>query len=136
MKSIVGRCLLGSILIFGAVAQNSQKPVLTPGVSVQMADASHATEMREADEPTARVVAISADGRVFLGIKPTEPAALGDVRESTVYVKADSRAPYQKVLAVLDALRGKSVVLLTAPPQSAVRQTMMPPYGIQLMVGR
>ena len=100
MKSVMGACLVGSILICGAGAQDSQKIALTQGVSVQMAVASHAVEMRAADEPNAKVVAITADGKVFVGIKATEPGALSSLGEGTVYVKADSRAPYQKVLAV------------------------------------
>src|SRR5436309_15964031 len=111
MKSVNKTCWIGAILICGAVAQDSPR-TLTKGVSVQMAVASHAVEMRAADEPNAKVVAISADGKVFDGITATEPGALSNLSEETVYVKADARAPYQTVLAVLDALRGKSVVLL------------------------
>jgi len=98
--------------------------------------AGHAVEMRAADEQNASVVAMTADGRVFVGIEPTEPAALSRLSDRTVYVKADVRAPYQKVLAVLDALRGKSVVLLSAPPENAVRRGYVPPYGTKLMVSR
>jgi hypothetical protein len=53
-----------------------------------------------------------------------------------VYVKADAQAPFQKVLSVLDALRGKSVVLLAAPPKSVGREKIMPPYGLKLIVPR
>ncbi len=134
MKSVIGAYLIGSILICGAGAQDSQKPALTQGVSVEMAVASHAVEMRAADDPNATVVAITAGGRVFVGIKLTEPIALGNLSAGTVYVKADSRVPYQKVLAVLDALRGRSVVLLTAPPENSVRQGFVPAYGVKLVV--
>jgi biopolymer transport protein ExbD len=92
--------------------------------------------MRAADEPNAKVVAITAEGKVYAGIKVTEPAALSTLSEATVYVKADSRAPYQTVLSVLDALRGKSVVLLTAPPENAPKQGMVSPYGVTLTVSR
>jgi hypothetical protein len=136
MKFVIEACLIGFILIRGAGAQDSQKIALRQGVSVQMPVASHAVEMRAADEPNATVVAITADGKVFAGIKVTEPGALSNLSEETVYVKADSRVPYQKVLAVLDALRGKSVVLLTAPPDNAARQGIVPPYGMKLNVSR
>ena len=136
MKSVIEACLIGSILIYGAVAQYSQKPALQQGISVEMPVANHAVEMRAADEQNARVVAVTADGRVFVGIEPTEPAALSRLSEGTVYVKADSRVPYQKVLAVLDALHGKSVVLLTAPPENAARQGIVPPYGMKLNLFR
>ena len=128
-------CLVGSSLICGAGAQYST-PVLKEGVSVEMPVAPHAVEMRAADEENATVVAITAEGKMFVGIQATEPAALSKLSAGTVYVKADSRVSYQKVLAVLDALRGKSVVLLTAPPKNAVRQGIAPPYGMKLTVSR
>jgi biopolymer transport protein ExbD len=101
-----------------------------------MPSASHAVEMRAADEPNAKVVAVAADGKVFVGTKVTEPGALSNLSDETIYLKADSRAPYQKVLTVLDALRGKSVVLLTAPPENALKQGIVPPYGVKLSVSR
>src|SRR5262249_21389218 len=113
-----------------------QKPVLRQGISVEMPVASHAIETRAADGQNATVLAITADGRVFDGIKLTEPAVLSRLRERTIYVKADARAPYQKVLAVLDALRGKSVVLLSAPPENAPKGVYTAPYGTKLSVSR
>ena len=136
MKSVIEACLVGSILICGAGAQNPRNIVLTKGVSVQMPFAGHAVEMPAADEPTATVVAITAEGKVYAGINVTEPGALSNLTERTVYVKSDARAPYQTVLAVLDGLRGKSVVLLTAPPENTVRQGMVSPYGMKLTVSR
>ena len=136
MKSVIELCLVGSILICGAGAQSPQKVAMTQGVSVKMAVASHAVEMRAADEPNAKVVAITAEGKVYAGIKVTEPGALSTLSDATVYVKADSRAPYQTVLSVLDALRGKSVVVLTAPPENATKQGMVSPYGVTLTVSR
>jgi biopolymer transport protein ExbD len=136
MKFIVEAFLVGTILICGAGAQDSHSIALTKGISVQMPVASHAVEMRAADEPNARVVAVAADGKVFVGTKATEPGALSNLSDETVYLKADSRAPYQKVLTVLDALRGKSVVLLTAAPESAPKQGIVPPYGVRLSVSR
>lgn len=128
--------LIGSIFIVGAGAQDSNKMVLTKGVSVRMPVAAHAVEMRAADEPNARVVAVAADGKVFNGTQAIDPATLGNLSEHTVYLKADSQAPYQTVLTVLDALRGKTVVLLSAPPGNAARRGILPPYGMKLIVSR
>jgi biopolymer transport protein ExbD len=133
MKSVIEACLLGSILISGVGAQ---KPVLRQGIAVEMPVASHAVEMRAADEQDTTIVAITADGRMFVGIEPTEPTALSRLSAGTVYVKADMRVPYQKVLAVLDALHGKLVVLLSANPAHAVRPGYAPPYGTKLIVSR
>jgi hypothetical protein len=136
MKTLIEVCVVGSILIYLAGAQGSPQPALRKGVSVQMAVADHAVEMRTADDPDAVVVAITADGKLFVGTEPTEPSGLSNLSAGTLYVKADSRVPFQKVLAVLDALRGKSVVLLAAPPQNAERTKIVPPYGIKVIVSR
>lgn len=137
MKSAIGMCLMVSVLLCGARAQDPSKPVLRPGVSVQMAVAEHGVEMRAADELDATVVAITQAGKVYVGIKPTETAALSDLRDGTVYVKADARVPYQKILAVLDALRGKTVVLLTQPAGNAAKpQGITWPHGVTLTMSR
>ena len=127
---------LGILLAVAACAQEPSNPALRQGVSVQMPVAPHAVEMRGADEPNSFVVAITAEGKIFQGVTATEPEALSGIRAETVFLKADSRAPFQRVLAVLDALHGKSVVLLVAPPATAARGGMTPPYGIRLSVSR
>ena len=134
MKSLIEVCVVGSILICVAGAQESPKPALRKGVSVHMPVAAHAVEMRAADEPDATVVAITADGKMFAGIEPTDPGALSGLSANTVYVKADSRVPFQTVIAVLDALRGKSVVLLAASPARAEPGKTVSPYGIKLII--
>lgn len=136
MKLFIKVCLVGSILACVAVAQQSPKPALQKGVSVQMPVAPHAVEVRAADEPNATVVAITADGKVFAGIQPTEPDALSRLSEETVYLKADARVPFQTVLTVLDALRGKSVVMLAASPANVERAKGVPPYGMKVIVSR
>ncbi len=136
MKLLIGACVVGSILICVTGAQESPKPALRKGVSVQMPVANHAVEMREAGEPNATVVAITADGKVFAGIEPTEPGQLSNLGAETVYVKADSRVPFQTVLTVLDALRGKSVVLLAASPANVEKAKFVSPYGIKVTVSR
>ena len=136
MKSVVEASLIGSILIAGAGALYSQKPVMKQGIAGEMPVAGHALEMRAADEQNAVIVAITASGKAFVGIQPTEIAALTRLSNGTVYVKADVRAPYQQVLAVLDALRGKSVVLLSAPPDNALKQGYVPAYGTKLIIPR
>ena len=136
MKSVIEICVVGSILTCAAGALESPKPALQKGISVQMPVADHAVEMWAADEQDATVVAITAGGELFVGIKPVEPGALSNLSTDTVYVKADSRAPYQRVLTVLDALRGKSVVLLAAPPTNVERAKRVPPYGMKVIVPR
>ena len=136
MKSSMKIWAIGVIVICAAGAQESAQPVMRKGVSVQMAVAEHAVEMRAADTQQAIVVAITENGKLYVGTEPAEPGALSSLNAETVYVKADSRVSYQKVLTVLDALRGKSVVLLVAAPQNVAKEKMMPPYGIKVSVSR
>lgn len=135
MKPTLGVFLLVLATAAVAIAQDPTKPVLRPGISVQMSTDSRATEMPEADAEDATVVTITRDGRLFLGINPMEITALSNVKAGTVYVKVDARAPFQNVLTVLDALRGRSVVLLTAPLSRPEEGKIVPPYGVKVSLG-
>ena len=130
MKRLMELCAVGSILICGAGAQEVARPALREGVSVQMPVANHAVKMQAADGPNATVVAITAEGKVFAGTQPIEPAGLSRLKAETIYVKADARVPFQTVLTVLDALRGKSVVMLAASSANVES------YGIKVTVSR
>ena len=136
MKTMIELCVLGAILIGAAGSQKPARPALRKGVSVQMPVAAHAVEVRAADQPDSTVVAITAAGKIYSGIEPVEPAALGSLTASTVYLKADSRVPFQTVLTVLDALRGKQVVLLAASPAKPDAAGTLWPYGIKVSVPR
>ncbi len=134
MKAMLGICLM-ALAASVAAAQQSAKPPLRRGVHVQMASASHAVETSAADEPNATVVGLTVEGKMFLGDKPIDVKALSSLPQGTVYVKADARVPFEKVLAVLDALNGRSVVLLTAAPTKPEKDKIVPPYGLKLTVG-
>ena len=136
MKSVIEVCALALVLGCAAGAQNPSVPVLRPGVHVEMAAASHAVAVPAADALDARVIAVTANGKLYLGIKSVEIGALKDLSPGPVYVKADARVPYQTILTVLDALRGRPVVLLTAPPLSNPdKGQIIPPYGIDVISG-
>ena len=136
MKLLIYVCVVGSILTCVSIAQESPTRTLRKGVSVQMPVAPHAVEMLAAHEPNATVVTITADGKVFAGTQPAEPDALSRLSAATVYVKADARVPFQAVLTVLDALRGKSAVVLAASPANVDRTKVVPPYGMKVIVPR
>ncbi len=92
-------------------------PMLSKGVSVDMVRARNPVGMDEAEKEDAVVVAITRDGRAFLGRTPVENAQLGtqvgDVVsnriDKTVYVKSDSRARYERVVEVVNVLRSAGV---------------------------
>ena len=134
MKHVLEVCLIAFVLSCVARAQDPTKPMLRPGITVKMPFSSHAVEMPAADKEDVTVVSITADGKLFLGLRPVDLSGLSSLNESVVYVKADARASYQSVLAVLDALRGRQVVLLTAPTVKGAKDTILPPYGLQLRV--
>lgn len=135
MKVTLGVCLLVVTTVSMAMCQDTTKPVLRAGIRVQMATDGHAVAVPEADAEDATVVVITDKGKLFLGTSPVETAALGKVKAETVYVKADARAPFQRVMTVLDALRGKTVVLLTAPLSRPEKGKVVPPYGVRVSLG-
>lgn len=136
MKHVLEVCAVAGLLACVANAQDPSKPVLRAGVSVHMPTAGHALEMRAADAEDAVVVALTAEGKLYAGVSPVELSGLERLDAETIYVKADAQVPFSKLLAVLDALRGKSVVLLTAAPAGAVKGGIAAPYGIRLAVTR
>jgi len=136
MKSTLGMCLLALMVASAAPAQQDPtKPVLRKGISVQMPVSNQAREMREADEEDATVIAVTSDGNLFVGVQPVQLSSLSQLNAPTVYVKADARVPYQKLLTVLDALRGHSVILLTSSPSSGQSSQITWPYGVKVMLG-
>ena len=92
-------------------------PMLSKGVSVDLALTSNPIALADADKEDAILVAVTRDGRVYLGSNQTVPAELpGKVKDlltgrldKTCYVKADSRARYEKVVEVVDNLRAAGV---------------------------
>lgn len=137
MKSTLGISFLAMFIACTAAAQQDPtKPVLRKGISVQMPVSSQATEMREADDEDAIVVAVTDDGNLFVGVQPAQLSSLSQINAPTVYVKADARVPYQKLLTVLDALRGHSVVLLTSSPSSGQSSQITWPYGVKVTLGQ
>jgi biopolymer transport protein ExbD/biopolymer transport protein TolR len=73
--------------------------------------------MQAADKSDAVVVAVTRDGKTYLGTTQTQPADLpAKVKDlllnrldKTVFVKADQRARYERVVDVVDNLRAAGV---------------------------
>ena len=135
MKHVLEVCLITFVLSCVARAQDPTKPMLRSGITVKMPFSSQAVEMPAADKEDVTVVSVTADGKLFLGVQPVDLSALSSLNDSVVYVKADARATYQSLLTVLDALRGRQVVLLTAATSNAPKGIIMQPYGLKLRVG-
>jgi biopolymer transport protein ExbD len=120
-----------AMTVVAMAQQDPAKPVLRAGISVKMAVSNQAVVMRDADKLDAMVVSVTADGKLFTGTQAVQLSELDKFKARTVYVKADARVPYQHVLTVLDALRGRTVVLLTAPSNTDTA-VIKPPYGVKV----
>ena len=92
-------------------------PMLSKGVSVEMVKTKNPIPMQAADKSDAVVVAVTKDGKTFLGTTQTPPEELPQkVKDlllnridKTVFVKADARSRYEKVVEVVDNLRAAGV---------------------------
>jgi len=92
-------------------------PMLSKGVSVDMVKTRNPIPMQAADKSDAVVVAVTRDGKVYLGTSQILPAdlppkvkdLLTNRLDKTVFVKSDQRARYEKVVDVVDNLRAAGV---------------------------
>ena len=112
-------------------------PMLQKGVSVDMANVNNPRDMKDADKDDAIVVAVTRDGKIYLGNSALNKEDLtGQIKDristrldKTVYVKSDARAKYGDVVAVVDEIRSAGVDqlgLLTQKNQNA-KSTPPPP---------
>jgi biopolymer transport protein TolR len=92
-------------------------PMLQKGISVDMAKVNSPTAMQDADKEDALLVSVMRDGTVYFGSDKVTPDSLtGKVKDrlagkvsKEVYLKADARAHYGKVVEVVDAVRAAGV---------------------------
>jgi biopolymer transport protein ExbD/biopolymer transport protein TolR len=92
-------------------------PMLQKGVSVDLARVNNPREMHDADKEDATVLAITRDGKIFLGsdsitvdkITAKVKDRVADKLDKTVFIKSDARAKYGDVVAVVDAVRAAGV---------------------------
>ena len=92
-------------------------PMLSKGVSVDMVKTKNPIAMQAADKSDAIIVAVQRDGRTYLNttqlpaedLPPKVKDLLVNRLDKMVFVKADSRARYEKVVDVVDNLRSAGV---------------------------
>jgi len=92
-------------------------PMLQKGVSVDLARVNNPRLMNAADKEDATVLAITRDGKVYLGadsitidkITAKVKDRVADKLDKTVYIKSDARAKYGDVVTVVDAVRAAGV---------------------------
>ena len=118
-------------------------PMLSKGISVEMAKTNNPGAMPDADKEDAILVAISRDGRTYLGTDQLTPDALpGKVKDmltnrldKTVFVRADARSRYERVVEVVDNLRAAGVdqlgLLTEEIPKEGNEQPAAASAGVQ-----
>ena len=92
-------------------------PMLNNKVNVDLPKADSAVVMEDANKEDAVTVAITRDGRTFLGgdlvsvddLGPKISAKLENKTGKEVYMRADSRANYGKVMDAFDGVRSAGV---------------------------
>jgi len=92
-------------------------PMLQKGQSVELAKTRNPVDMKEADRDDAVLVAVTRDGKFYLGqdrVNIDELATkvndiLTNKLDKTVYVKSDFRAKYGDVVQVVDSIRNAGV---------------------------
>ena len=139
MKYMLLVCLLSLSLV---ATTSAQSPALRRGVSVQEAKTNHAVAMPEADRDDAWVIAITAEGQLFLGAdEMTADSLWGQMkktphrRDAKVYIKADARAPFEQVEKVLELARAgyfEVAGLLTSQVQQLTAGSIAPPVGLEV----
>ena len=113
-------------------------PMLTKGLSVELAKVTTPTDMPNADKDDAVIIGISASGDVYLGSTKSDISQVADqVRDrisgkldKTIFVKSDGRAKYGAVVKVVDEIRSAgvdNVGLLTDRSEQSRRAAPPPP---------
>jgi biopolymer transport protein ExbD len=142
MKYVLEVCLIAVALISSqpiTAAQTMQK-----GVSVDMAVTSNAVPVPDADNEGAWIVTVSENGGLYFRTDAVTADGLTEQmrmrprnRQQKLYIKADARAPFASVERALDAARADlfdSAVLLTSRPEPATPETIVPPYGLEVLL--
>ena len=92
-------------------------PMLQKGVSVELAKTKNPLDMKEADRDDAVLIAVTRDGKFYLGQNKVNiddlAAKVNDLLatrlDKTVFVKSDLRAKYGDVVLVVDNIRNAGV---------------------------
>ena len=114
-------------------------PMLQKGVSVDMAKATNTRDMQDADKEDAVVLAVTRDGKIFLGSDPIAPDQITTTvkdrissrLDKTVYVKSDAGAKYGDVVTVVDNVRAAGVDSLGLETEKRVTRNVPLPSSTQ-----
>jgi biopolymer transport protein ExbD len=110
-------------------------PMLSKGLSVELAKVNNPMDMPDADKDDAVIVGISASGDVYLGSTKSDLSQVADqVRDrisnkldKTVFVKSDGRAKYGDVVKIVDEIRSAGVDNVGLITDKAEAKRVAPP---------
>lgn len=145
MKHGLEVCLIALSTAIFVPAIAAQAPAMRQGISVELVRTHNASPMPDADGDDAFIVAVRANGSVYLGVNSITLPELTEKTRSTpfrrghaLYIKADARTPYATVLEVLEATRTGGLipqVLLTSQSASPESGAITPPQGLEVSLG-
>jgi biopolymer transport protein ExbD/biopolymer transport protein TolR len=109
-------------------------PMLQKGVSVDLARVQNPRSMQDAEKEDACVLAITRDGKIYMGSTPLRvdevttkvKDRISGKLDKTVYVKSDARAKYGDVVTVVDDVRAAGVDQLGLLAERIERRTAGP----------
>jgi biopolymer transport protein ExbD len=110
-------------------------PLLSKGVSVDMVRVPNPEDMPNADKDDAIIVAVTRDGRIYLGNDQVGLDSLADKvkdkvanrLDKTVFVRSDARAKFGQVKSAVDEIRSAGVDNIGLLTQRVVREAPPPP---------
>ena len=110
-------------------------PMLQKTTPVDMARAQNPREMADADKEDAVVIAVTRDGKMYIGNTSVTPEEIttkvkdmmADKVDRTVYIKSDARAKYGDVVKVVDNVRAVGVESLGLLTQKLQPKNAPPP---------
>jgi biopolymer transport protein ExbD/biopolymer transport protein TolR len=110
-------------------------PLMQHGVNVDLAQAVNPVTLPDADKDDAVIVAVSHDGRLYLGnqmlttdqITTQVAQDMQSHLQKIVYVKADKAAHFQAVASVVDAIRDAGIDQIALETEKVDSLTPPPP---------
>jgi biopolymer transport protein ExbD/biopolymer transport protein TolR len=110
-------------------------PMLSKGKDVDMVKTKNAISMQAADKTDAIICAVTRDGKTYLNVTQMEPSDMPQrVKEllekrptdKTIFIKADYRAKYDRVVDLVDNLRAVGVDQLGLLTEQRAQDSLSP----------
>jgi biopolymer transport protein TolR len=145
-KQTVWSAAFLAVVTITLTVPRSTAQAMQKGISVELAPATSAVPVPDADNRDALIIMVTESGKIYFGIDPVAPDSLTDKlkgrmfrRTQNLYIKADARAPYASVVKVVDAAHAAGVtgvILLTTQSMASQSGALVSPEGIEIELAR